>query len=366
MTSKLENIRSLFSIEVALSLVHHAKASLERAAQFNRLNGPSGEAAKRQCSIIYKSLIHILGTRHVKSGFDKAVKHLSEYNPRRVGTKAVDDEKSPKSPAQSVPPLTTFLELVNVGDLIQQMLDVFFESELIRLGIAHRDDFLDPSLKEKKKFEQMLDERVAAGLGKGIDVLMDEVEYICATTQMPTDFDPPPPSTDQKGTTVDLLGPSPTAHQIISLISSHTSMLQGTTDKSLLDVFISEIGLRLFTTLTKHLKRQRISTQGSVPLLSDLALYAGYVASFRNPDLNSYFVALREVGMIYLIDVPSQVPRGGDREVDELAKIITDSDRYRGVFTVEEVLEFVERRTDWLLIRRRVEGAMYGRGCIVM
>ncbi len=46
MTSKLENIRSLFSIEVALSLVHHAKASLERAAQFRQLAGPIRPSGK--------------------------------------------------------------------------------------------------------------------------------------------------------------------------------------------------------------------------------------------------------------------------------------------------------------------------------
>ena len=36
----------------------------------------------------------------------------------------------------------------------------------------------------------MLDERVASGLSKGIDVLMDEVEYLCATEQLPTDYNP--------------------------------------------------------------------------------------------------------------------------------------------------------------------------------
>jgi recyclin-1 len=344
MTTKLENIRSLFSIEVALNLVHRAKSSLERAAQFNHLDGPPGQAAKQQCSTIYVTLLHILGTRHVKAGFDKAVDHLSDYNPRQAGA-----DSAPTEPSQGVAPLTTFLELVNVGDLIQQMLDVFFESELIRLRIANRDDFLDPAVKEKKKFEQMLDERVAAGLGKGIDVLMDEVEYICATTQQPSDYNPPTPDFD--------IGPTPTARNVIHLVSTHTAMLTGSTDKTLLDVFSTEVGLRLFTTLTKHLKRQRISTPGALPLLSDLSAYAAYIAAFRNNDLNSYFTALREVGQLYLID-------GG--EASEMAAIIADAERYRGVFTVEEVLEFAERRGDWLVVRGRVERAMYGQGCVVL
>ncbi|KAF7513958.1 hypothetical protein GJ744_006572 [Endocarpon pusillum] len=345
MTSKLENIRSLFSIEVALSLVHRAKASLERAAQFRPLDGAPGQAAKQQCSAIYVTLLQILGTRHVKAGFDKAVNHLGDYNPRQAGADTSSE------PGQGVAPLTTFLELVNVGDLIQQMLDVFFESELIRLGIANRDDFLDPAVKEKKKFEQMLDERVAAGLGKGIDVLMDEVEYMCATTQQPSDYNP-----DPNNANLDI-GPTPTAKKVIELVGTHTSMLHGSTDKTLLDVFSSEVGLRLFTTLTKHLKRQRISTTGALPLLSDLSAYASYISTLRNNDLNSYFTALREVGQLYLIE-------GG--EAEEMAGIIADAERYRGVFTVEEVLEFAERRRDWLLVKGRVEGAMYGRGCVVM
>jgi recyclin-1 len=226
---------------------------------------------------------------------------------------------------------------------------VFYESELIRLRISIRDDFLDPAVKEKKKFEAMLDERVAAGLGKGIDVLMDEVEYICGTTQMPSDFNPPSDNID--------IGPTPTAKKVIDVVGSHTSMLTGSTDKTLLDVFSSEVGLRLFTTLCKHLKRQRISTLGALPLLSDLSAYAQYVASFKNNDLSSYFTALREVGQIYLIE-------GSD--ATEMAAIIADGERYSGVFTVEEVLEFAERRSDWLLVKGRVERAMYGQGCSVM
>lgn len=45
MNSRLEGIRTLFSIEIALKLVHLAKASLERAGQFARIEGQTGEEA---------------------------------------------------------------------------------------------------------------------------------------------------------------------------------------------------------------------------------------------------------------------------------------------------------------------------------
>lgn len=255
MNSRLEGIRSLFSIEVALNLTHTAKASLERAARFVRLGGQSGEEAKEQCEIIFIKMLQTLGGRHMKPGFDKAVGHLSNYKPREVA----DHSK------EGVAPLVAFLELVNVGDLIQQMIEVFYLQELVAAKLTDQDDFLSAACKEKKRFEQMLDERVAAGLNKGIDVLMDEVEYICGTTQLPTDFNPPvgPNGVAQ----ISDIGPSSTATKIVDIVSSHTSMLVGSTDKTVLDVFNQEVGLRLFTALCKHLKRQRISVDGAIKLI---------------------------------------------------------------------------------------------------
>jgi recyclin-1 len=255
MNSRLEGIRTLFSIEVALDLTHKAKSSLERAARFVRLGGQSGEEAKEQCEQIFIFLVQILGNRHMKLGFDKAVGHLADYKPREVA----DHSK------EGVAPLVAFLELVNVGDLIQQMVEVFYLQELVAANLTDRDDFLSLAAKEKKKFESMLDERVAAGLNKGIDVLMDEVEYLCGTLQQPSDFNPPvgPNGIAQ----LSDIGPSETAKRVVDMVSSHTSMLVGSTDKNVLDVFNQEVGVRLFTAICKHLKRQRVSVDGAIVLI---------------------------------------------------------------------------------------------------
>lgn len=255
MKMKLEGIRTLFSIEIALSLVHAAKSSLERAAQFVKVGGETGAAAKQQCKAIFVALLRILGQRHMIVGFDKAVDHLSNYRPREQGER---DQSG-------VEPLVTFLELVNVGDLILQMLDVFYEQELVGTRLTDRNDFVDPAVKEKKKFEQMLDERVAAGLSKGIDVLMEEVDYILATRQLATDFNPGV-STDPHRQTMDVRV-SDAATAVVDVVSSHTQMLVGSTDKSTLDVFNQEVGLRLWAALCKHIKRQRISVEGSLKLI---------------------------------------------------------------------------------------------------
>jgi recyclin-1 len=344
MASRLEGIRSLFSIEVALDLTHSAKASIERAALFVRLGGQTGEEAREQCEAIFVALLQILGDRHVRSGFDKAVDHLSKYNPREVSEHQ-----------QGVAPLVTFLELVNVGDLISQMIDVFYEQQLAGPKLADRNDFLDPAVKAKKKFEQMLDERVAAGLNKGIDVLMDEVEYLCATTQLPTDYNPVP---NANGQIPDFdVGPTKAAESVVNLVESHTKMLVGSTDKNMLDVFNQEVGLRLFTALCKHLKRQRISVDGAMKLISDMNLYFVYIRTLKNNDLLQYFKALRELSQVFLID---------PKHAKDMAEVIADGDRFGGIFRAEEVYEFVERRADWYGVKREVERAMYGIGCGVM
>ena len=255
MKSRLEGIRSLFSLEVALNLVHMAKAGIERVAMFASVRSRFEADARNQCESIFILLLDTLGTRHVRTGFDQAVEHLSKYNPR-----GANNQGQP-----GVAPLVVFLELVNVGDLIQQMLDVFYEQELVATKLTDRNDFLNPTAKEKKRFEQMLDERVAAGLNKGIEVLMAEVELICATTQNVEDYNPG--ATGVVISKIVDVRPSNTAVWVVEVVSAHTKMLVGSTDKNMLDVFNQEVGLRLFTALCKHLKRQRISVAGSIRLI---------------------------------------------------------------------------------------------------
>ncbi|KAJ3579300.1 hypothetical protein NPX13_g1266 [Xylaria arbuscula] len=346
MANRLEGIKSLFSIEVALDLVHAAKEHLGRAAKFVRLGGQTGEEAREQCEAIFVALVKVLGQTHVKNGFAKAVEHLSRYNPREIS----DHSQT------AVAPLVMFIELVNVGDIISQMIEVFYEQQLAAPKIADKNDFLDPAGLAKKKFEQMLDENVAAGLNKGIDVLMDEVEYLCATTQLPTDYNPPSLSQGNGLASTDI-GPTVTARRITELVSSHTNMLKGSTEKTMLDVFNGEVGLRLFTALCKHLKRQRISTDGAINLIADMTIYFEYIRTLKNQDLLVYFKALRELSQIYLIDA---------RHAKEMATIIADGDRFGGVFRAEEVYEYAERRADWYQVKRDVERAMYGLECQIM
>lgn len=258
------------------------------------------------------ALLQVLGQSHIKAGFDKALAHLAAYNPREVSHNSL-----------AVAPLVTFLELVNVGDLIQQMVDVFYEQELVANKLTDKNDFLNPAVSEKKRFEKMLDDMVAAGLDRGIDVLMCEVDWLFATTQQVTDFNPGAISAlgmhhgpghgastvgsatadrsagKQRPFSMNFINtfmgasaagkeeaekahrmsspypgprdfdtaPTQTAVRIVETVSGHTALLQGLADKNVMDVFNNEVGLRLFASLCKHIKRQRISVDGAVKLI---------------------------------------------------------------------------------------------------
>lgn len=73
----------------------------------------------------------------------------------------------------SVAPLLQFFELVHVGDTIQSMAQVYFDQEIAKY--VDKTDFLNPVMREKKRFEGVLDDAVAAGLNAGIEVLMNQV-----------------------------------------------------------------------------------------------------------------------------------------------------------------------------------------------
>jgi recyclin-1 len=73
------------------------------------------------CETAFVTLLTSLGQNHIQPGFEQALEHLSTDRPYQEA-----DEQD------AVGPLLTFLELVHIGDLIQQMVDVFFNQEVVR------------------------------------------------------------------------------------------------------------------------------------------------------------------------------------------------------------------------------------------
>jgi recyclin-1 len=129
LNSRLERIKTLFSIEVALQLIHMGKETLERIKSFKHLPGAVGEKVQDACENAFVTLLVALGQNHIQPGFEQALEHLSQHKPY--------DETEGQD---AVGPLLTFLELVHIGDLIQQMVDVFFNQEVVCLPFLSRAD----------------------------------------------------------------------------------------------------------------------------------------------------------------------------------------------------------------------------------
>ncbi|CAG8529642.1 9743_t:CDS:10 [Funneliformis caledonium] len=155
--AKLDKMQQMLSLETALQMVHVNKDSLRRVSAFVGYPDKMGFRIKETLESVFVILLQTLGPLHIKPGFDTAIKHLGEF------------KSDPESTSSDVAPLVEFFELVHIADLIQQMVQVYYDEELNKY--VDKTDFLNHCNKEKKIFEKVLDESVAAGLNKGIQEL---------------------------------------------------------------------------------------------------------------------------------------------------------------------------------------------------
>lgn len=235
-----------------------------------------------------------------------------------------------------------FFEMVHIADLILQMVHLYFTEEIRKF--VDINDFLAPSVTEKKKFEHLIDDMVASGLDQAIRVLMDQVEYILAAEQAPTDYLP------EDEEELDLK-PTAACQKSIECMTRHANMLVGAADKQVMEVFLSEIGQRFFSVLCKHIKRMQINEAGGFQLICDLNAYHAWSQTLKTVEVTKLFNALKELANIYIVS---------DRA--SLKPLLKDQSRYHGVFRVEEVYEFVERRADYEKVKDKVKESE----CIIM
>jgi recyclin-1 len=116
-------------------------------------------------------------------------------------------------------------------------------------------DFLNPVVREKKRFENLLDDSVAKGLNAGIEVLMNQVcifmslaglagsrlfqvDHIITALTPPRTYYPPEEAPL-------LLGPSKGCTEAIKCLEEHIRLLQGNVNREVLEVFEGEVGVRL-------------------------------------------------------------------------------------------------------------------------
>lgn len=353
-SNNLQNIKTFVSLDLCYKVVQRAQHKTDEMCTFYEIQNVSS-TMKSKCQEIFKTLISQLSSGHVKPAFEKAMTLLKQYDSNEIQRVELKLE----GVETQVEPLVQFTELINIGDIILQMISIFYRDELIQKNIIDKNrDFLNDVVQAKKSFEIQLDDYVAEGLNIGINKLMDEVDFVFNTVQVPTDFNPDPRDSDVSRREIK---PTQCAEKIVELLSNHSFLLTGATDKGTIDVYQQEIGERFFREVVKHIKKNFISADGAIFLICDLNCYYDFIAyKLKQKNIVPLFAALKNVAQLYIIS---------GKDSKELGKMISDVGRFHGIFSQEEIYEFVERRSDWVRVKRDVEKVMYGLGvkdCVIM
>lgn len=356
-SNNLQNIKSLISLDLCYKILQETSEKTDQIYKIHTIESLL-PLIKLRCQEIFKILITQLNKNHVKPAFEKAILLLQKYNPNEI--EQIEIKFNSLSPANTqVEPLVQFTELINIGDIILQMISIFYKNELIPKKIIDKNkDFLNDVIQLKKNFETSIDDFVAEGLNIGINKLMDEISFVFKTLQLPDDYNPPPPS---RNSPIRDIKPTKCAIRVVELLSNHCFLLTGATDKGTIDVYQQEIGERFFNEIVKHLKKCFISTEGAIWLICDLNYFYDFIANkLKQKNVVPYFVGLKSIGQLYIIS---------GKDSKELGKLISDLGKFNGIFTQEEIYEFVQRRSDWVRVRKDVEKVMYGLGirdCCIM
>jgi recyclin-1 len=427
LVGKVESLKTLVSIDLTVLLLQHIKNSYDLLLGLTKYS--ITEQLKKQinqtCTNIFNDMLTILVNNHIKPGFSEALERLKSYKPINMhnGNEGTDFEVNKED--GTIEPVNNFIELVDVGDLILQMINVFYNHELIQSGILpsrnlFSRDFLRMNSIEKsiKLLESTLDTYVANGLDISIDIIVSEIRFKVEECVGPIPVNEksinnvntnnsmrlsdsmrskskPPQSSSSMATQISMSATiysnieSSTVYNIanmeslplneglkskwceicLDVLNSHFSLLQDSIDKSIMDVFKQELGDRLITFLIQLLmKKFKISIIGGVQFSFDInALYSYYQRNRIKPAIE-YLIGFKKIDQLYLVDCSSK-SKEFKSQCKELAKLVVDIGRENGVFTPEEVYQFVSRRADWDRIKKNVDKVVYGMGaddCVIM
>ncbi|KAJ2993525.1 F-box protein: endocytic membrane traffic, recycling ReCYcling 1 [Globomyces sp. JEL0801] len=295
-----DSMTSLVSLELAIHLIHTNKESLGRALVI----AASTDMTKLRPSVhkIYIALLKTIADKHLKPAFAIAIDRLSKSVPADFteGHKMINMDS------------LQFFDLIHMGDMIQQMVDVYY-TEDIRMWIDE-NDFLSDLMIEKKSFERVLDDSVAAGMDKAIQVLVNQCEFLLISTHGLNDYNPP-----DSGAVMDFR-PTKACKQVIQVLDAHSKILKGCIEANTMEVFLSETSVR------------------------DLNMYYDWAYSLRVTSATKMFQALKELGKLFLADGS-----------DELRALVHDLPRFNGALRIEEIYELLQSRTDYKQIQKQVE-----------
>lgn len=352
--SKFARLQLLLSLDTALALIQVNRESLKRMEAFMvyPASTANGRRVKEEMEEVCLSLFQVLGEQHIAPGFTKATEQIKEWNPlsdTKPSKGEKDNDNKEGDDASEVVPLVQFFELTHIADTISQLCSVYFSQTLKPVVKLDTDDFLNPVVRAKKAFEGSLDEFVASGLSVSVDLLMKRAEWILFSQRDAMDY--------ASTSIADLGSPTRATRSTLALLNFHSKLLVGATDREILDLFYTEIALRLFTILTKHLKSLPITTTGAFQLISDLNAVATFIASLRikDPHIATLYNSLKALANYYIVD---------GKELIALLKAKGETGRAERedgfVFGQEELYEFLKSRSDFRAIEKQVDHEIFG------
>ncbi len=189
-----------------------------------------------------------------------------------------------------------------------------------------------------------------------VDLLMKRAEWILFSQRNPLDY-----AGQDMGSMAELDSSTRATRSTIEVLRFHCSLLVGATDREILDLFYTEVALRLFGILTKHLKSLQISQTGGFQLISDLNHIAAFIASLRSkePDIPRFYNSLKTLANYYIVDGKELIALLKNK--DSAATSARASAREDGfVFGQEELYEFLKSRSDFKVIEKQVDHEIFG------
>ncbi|KAI9001608.1 exocyst complex component Sec10-domain-containing protein [Gaertneriomyces semiglobifer] len=317
------SVTSMISLELCLHLMHSNKEALGRVLVVTNTIDPT--KIRTNVEKVFVMLLETVGEKHIRPAFENAIQRLSRPQLQDSESKALTTV-SPDS--------LQFFELVHIADLVHQMIEVYYQEDVKQF--IDESDFLSAIVTEKKEFERLLDDCVAGGMDKSIQVLINQIDYVLLVEQGEDDF------AEMEG--VQDLKPTKACRKVIECLESHVKILWGLADKGSMEIYFGEVGLRVFTSILKSIKRHRIAPP-PLQLITDINTYYAWACSLRVGGVKKQFEVLKEVGNLFLVE-----------QADELRKMIHDGQRWEGYLRVEEVVELVQCRTDWMKVKKGLEG----------
>ncbi|KAJ2821166.1 F-box protein: endocytic membrane traffic, recycling ReCYcling 1, partial [Coemansia erecta] len=328
------------SIDLCLNMVLTNRDTIDRLAVFAeappdmRLRELTQDAVESVFCVLLRSI-----GNHVRPAFGRVVAELKGLERSVVAAAQQQSQAERQTRARSASAELRFFELVHLSDLAVQMLEIYFKAFMA--AFIDERDFLNTCNQERKALERAVDDSVAVGMDCVIEIIMRQTQHIVDTEQADSDYCP--------SSSVSLaLTPTLACTRAVQFLGESTVMLQSMAgQRQMRDVFLGEIGVRLFYVLLEHIKRFRITEPGGFQLIADLNLYYDWAMANVYPDTLRYFTALKDLANCFIL-----APR-------DLRAFLQDQysrHTFDGVMRSEEVYDVVACRADYRNIRTQVEG----------